>query len=178
MKTLLRRLAIPALLAPLALGTGATPSGAMSLSLSDDHVRWSGHRDPADARFAITTEDGKVTLLLTDHVVAVQLSERMVHKVRRELRDKREDQEDNALGMAIASAVIGTVEHLIDDSFVCCVSDLRDVSYDHGRLRFTARNGESVFEDADVCDTDVMASFSERDARSFVREFRRLKGRD
>ena len=65
-----------------------------------------------------------------------------------------------------------------DDSFVCCVNDLRDVSYDGERLRFTARNGKQVFEDSELDDTDVMASFSDRDARSFVREFRRLKGRD
>ena len=44
----------------------------------------------------------------------MQLSERMVHKVRRELRNK-EDRQNSAIGMAIASAVMGTVRELIDD---------------------------------------------------------------
>ena len=139
-------------------------------------ARDGGVRDGVgDARIAITTEDGNVSLLLNDREVAVQLSERMVHKVRRELRDRKEEQ-DTALGFAIASAVIGTVSELIDNSFVCRVSDVRDVCYERGRLRFTARNGEQIFEDVDLCDNeDVMASFSERDAQRFVREFRRLK---
>ena len=174
MKTALHRLSAPALVLGLALATNSAPARAMSISMSGDHVRWSRHHDPSDARLAITTEDGKVTLLLTDRDVAVQLSERQVHRVRRELRDKKEEQ-DNPLGMAIVAAVVGTVQELIDDSFACCVHDLRDVWYEDGRLRFTARNGEPVFGDVDLCDTDVMASFSERDAQRFVREFWKVK---
>jgi hypothetical protein len=49
------------------------------------------------------------------------------------------------------------------------------VSYEDGRLLFTARDGRQIFEDVDMDDSDVTASFSERDARKFVREFRRLK---
>jgi hypothetical protein len=177
MKTFLPAIALPALLATSALAIWAPASGATSLSLSGDYVHWSGHHNPEDARLAITTEDGKVTLLLTDRVVALQLSERTIHHVRRELRDKEDEERDNVLGMAIASAVIGTVRELIDDSFACCVHDVRDVTYQDGRLRFTGRNGKPVFEDTDIDDTDVMAAFSERDARAFVREFRRLKGR-
>lgn len=167
-------LAVSAILATTALLVTPLPSQALSVNCSGDHVRWAEHHDPADARFAITTEDGKVTLLLTDREVAVQLSERMVHRVQRKLRDKADDQ-DNPLAMAIVSAVTGSVRELIDDSFECRVRDLRDVSYEDGRLVFTSRNGKPVFEDTDLCDTDVMSSFSERDARDFVREFRRLK---
>jgi len=170
-------LALPAVLATSAMLAIAPvrPVTAMSLSLEGDHVRWAEHHDLADARFAITTEDGKVTLLITDREVAVQLSDRMVHRVQRKLRNKTEEQ-DNPVGMAIASAVVGTVREMIDDSFECRLRDLRDVAYEDGRLRFTARNGESVFEDTDLCDSDdVMSRFSERDARAFVREFRKAK---
>jgi hypothetical protein len=107
----------------------------------------------------------------------MQLSERTLHRVRREMRDKQEEQEDNLLGAVIAKAVIATVSEMIDHSFACCIHDIRDVSYEDGRLMITGRNGKPVFEDADVCDTDVLASFSEHDAQNFVREFRRLKGR-
>jgi hypothetical protein len=177
MNTLVPQPAFLALLAACALVAHAAPSRATSLSVSGDYVHWSGHHDPDDARLAITTEDGKVTLLLTDRLIALQLSDRMVHRVRRELRDKQDEERDNVLALAIASAVIGTVQELIDDSFSCCLHDVRDVSYEDGRLRLIGRNGKPLFEDADMCDTDVLASFSERDALRFVREFRRIKGR-
>src|SRR5262245_44482845 len=168
---------IPLALLALLL-TPVAPAHGMSVSCSGDHVRWAEHHDPANARLAITTEDGKVTMLLTDHEVALQLSERTVHRVKRELRQKENEQRDNALGMALASAVIGTVRELIDDSFEVRLRDLRDVSYDGERLLLVGRNGKPVFDDTDIDDTDVMASFSERDAREFVREFRRLKAGD
>jgi len=94
--------------------------------------------------------------------------------VDRELRDKQ-DLEDNWLGAAIVTAVVGTVRDLVDNSLECRIRDLRDVSYEDGQLRFIARNGRPVFDDADVCDGDVTSAFSERDARTFVREFRKLK---
>jgi hypothetical protein len=167
-------LAVSAILATITLMASPLPSHALSVNCSGDHVRWAEHHDPADARFAITTEDGKVTLLLTDRDVAVQLSDHMVHRVKHKLRDKVDDQDD-PLAMAIVTAVAGTVRELIDDSFECRLRDLRDVSYQGGRLRFTSREGKPVFEDTDLCDTDVMSSFSERDARHFVEQFRRIK---
>jgi hypothetical protein len=143
-------------------------------NLSGDHVRWADHHDLAAARYAITTEDGKVTLVLTDDDVAIQLSDRTLHRVRRELKDKEED-EENFLASIIKTVVIGTVGEMIDHSFACPVRKLRDVSYQDGRLVLTDKNGSHVFEDANIDDSDVLASFSEKDARNFVREFHRLK---
>ena len=148
---------------------------ATDLNLNCDHAHWANHHDPAAARIAITTQDGKVTMLLTDRDVVLQLSDRTVHRVRRELRDKKEEQEDNWFAYAIVSAVQGTVSELIDNSVECRVRYLRDASYENGRIVLTGRNGKEVFADTDVCDSDVMSSFSEKDARNFVREFRKLK---
>ena len=61
--------------------------------------RWS-------ARFAITTEDGGTVLLLTDDRVAMQLSDRTLHKVKHKLRDQENDDDDGALGHAIKVAVL------------------------------------------------------------------------
>lgn len=139
-----------------------------------DLVHLSGHQDLDAARIAITTQDGKVTLLLTERDVAFQLSDRTVRRVRRQLRDT-EDEQDNWFASAIVTAVTATVRGLIDHSVVCHVRDLRDVSYENGRLVFRGRNGRRVFDDAEVDHTDIATAFSERDAREFVREFRRLK---
>ena len=158
----------------IALLLASTGAHATSMSLSGDYVRWVEHHDVDDARLAITTENGKVTLLITQRVVALQLSDHMIRKVKHKLRDKVENQDD-ALGRAIVSAVAGSVREMIDSSFEIRIQDLRDVTYEDGRLRFIGRNGKAIFEESEFDDDDVMSSFSETDARAFVREFHRLK---
>jgi len=175
MKTVTIGIALLALAASPAFSPGSV-AHATSIHCSgmDPYVHWADRCDPTDARVTITTEDGDVTLLLTERDVVMQLSDRTLRKVQRELRDAEDDQ-DNVLASAIVTAVTATVRELLGHSFVCHVRDLRDVSYEDGRLVFTGRNGRTVFGHADVCDSDVTRAFSERDARSFVREFRRLK---
>jgi len=175
MKTAAIGFALLALAAAPALPTGPTAEAcSISCSEFDHYSRWTHRRDPAEARIAITTEGGEVTLLLTDRDVMFQLSERTLRRVDRKLRDAREDQ-DNPLADAIAAVVTGTVRELLDHGLACRVRDLRDVRYEDGRLVFIGRDGEEVFDDVDVCDEDLAQAFSERDARDFVREFRRLK---
>jgi hypothetical protein len=175
----MRTVAIGILLFALA-AEPAIPSGptarATSLTCSGlgDCVHWSDRCDPGDARFAITTEDGEMTLLLTDRDVVIQLSNRTLHRVHRHLRDV-EDEQDNWLASAIVTAVTGTVRELLDHSFVCHVRDLRDVTYEDGHLVLIGRDGRRVFGNAHACDMDASRAFSDRDARNFVREFRRLK---
>ena len=169
--------AIPIGIALLALAAlPALPAGPVASAgvCCGRHVRWAAHHDPSDAQFAITTENDKVTLLLTDRVVALQLSERTLHRVQRELHAK-EERQDHWLGAVIASVVIGTVGDLLDTSFECRLRDLRDVRFEDGRLEFIGRDGRPVFGHTDVCDTDLATAFSQWDAENFVREFRRVK---
>jgi hypothetical protein len=149
-------------------------AGGFTCSGRGQYIHWSDRLDPADARLAITTEDGGVTLLLTDRAVVMQLSDRTMRHVHRELKDAREEQ-DNVLASVIATVVTGTVREALDSGFLCRVRDLRDVTYEDGRLVFIARNGRPVFENVEVNDTEVTEAFSEKDARRFVREFRRVK---
>ena len=165
--------ALPALLGVSLL---AGPAGANCPGMNCcDHVHFARHQDVAAARSAITTEDGKVTMVLTDRVVALQLSDRTLHRVQRELHDKQEDAQDNVFAAVIVNVVTKTVGRLLDHSFACRLHDLSDVAYQNGRLVLTERNGRRLFEDAEVCQSDVLASFSPVDAMSFVREFHRLK---
>jgi hypothetical protein len=165
--------AVLALAAMPALPAGPT-ADAMTISCRDKYVRLREHQDLADARFAMDSRNGKVTLLLSDRVVAFQLSDRTVNKVRRELRDKKEEQ-DNWFAAAIVTAVAGTVSEFIDSSVECRIRDLKDVRFQDGRLVFISRDGRQIFDDVDVDDSDVCSSFSDSDARRFVREFRRVK---
>lgn len=147
-------------------------------SCCDMPVRWAQRHDADGARVAITSGDGDVALLLTDDVVAMQLSDRTLRKIKRELRHERNEDEDNAFALAIKSAVVASVGSLLDHSAECPIRDLKDVDYRQGRLIFTTENGRRLFDSVHVDDQDVMRGFSENDARLFVREFRRAKARE
>ena len=177
----MRTISFAAVFLALAAAQPGLPEGpnaaASGLSCCEFPARWAARHDSEDARIAITTEDGDVTLLLTRRVVALQLSDRTFHKVNRELRRKNDEEEDNPIAGAIKTAVIGGVRALLDHSAECPVRELNDVAYRGGRLIFTTEDGDRIFEDVEVDNSDVMSDFSERDAREFVREFRRLKAR-
>jgi hypothetical protein len=158
-----------------AFAHGSISSPTVHSSCCESPARWEDRQDPRDARIAIVTEDDDAMLVLTDDVVAVQLSDRVMRKVRRELRKEEDLDDDNALAHAIKAAVLSGVRALLDHSAVCSIRDLRDVDYRHGRLVFTTEDGERIFDDIDVNGEDVMSGFSDRDARVFVREFRRIK---
>ena len=146
-------------------------------SCCDWPARWAPRHSAAEQRFAIDTESGKATLLLTDKVAAIQLSDRTLHRLERKFKAEQEDDEDNVIAQAIKTAVLGSVRALLDHSAECPIRELRDVEYRNGKLIFISEDGDRVFEDIDVSDEDVMTTFSDRDARAFVREFRKLKQR-
>ncbi len=156
---------------------GHDSSPTLCASCCKSPARWDDRQDSRDARLSIVTEDGDAMLILTDDLVAVQLSDRVMRKVRREFRREDDADDDNALAHAIKAVVLSGVRALLDHSAVCSIRDLRDVDYRHGCLELTTEDGERIFEDIDVNDSDVMCGFSAANAHAFVREFRRLKAR-
>lgn len=140
-------------------------------------ARWSSRQDLRDARLAITTQDGKATLILTDDAVAAQLSDRVIRKIDRKLRNERDESEDNVLARTIKTAVMNSVRTVLDHSIECSIDDVSDVEYRRGRLIVTTEDGDRLFENVEISDQEMMEGFSETDARAFVREFRRLKNR-
>ncbi|HEX8274313.1 MAG TPA: hypothetical protein VF615_16875 [Longimicrobiaceae bacterium] len=173
---LLLLLAVPARAVSAQIhGTRVTVSAD---SDDDSPGRLGQRRDPRGARSAIATRDGKVALLLTRDEVVMQLTDRALRDIRREMAedmDEDDDGEEGFLEGIVQAAVRRSVSSMLNRSVEYPVSDLRDVQYRGGRLLFTTRDGERVFENVNVNDTDVMESFSEADARAFVREFQRLK---
>ncbi len=177
MKTLVIGFALLAVaIAPApASGPQAHASGFTCNGFPGRDVHFSERRDPTRARIAITSQDGEVTMLLTNREVVLQLSDRTMRHVRRELKDAEEEHEDNWLGSVFVTAVAGTVRELLDHSVSWRVKDLRDVTYEDGCMQFIGRNGKAVLGDEGDCDSDVTHTFSEPDARNFIREFRRVK---
>jgi hypothetical protein len=142
----------------------------------DEPMRWSKRHDTSRARSAITTRNGKVTLVLTQRVVAFQLSDRTMRKIDRELhRARNQDDGVDAIGDAFKVAALSTVRSLLDHSAECPLDELRDVRYVDGRMEFITRDGDPVFRHLSMDDDDMLEAFDPDDAADFVREFRRLK---
>ena len=138
---------------------------------------WGARHDLGGARFAIVSEDRVSALVLTHDVVAVQLGDRVLRKLDREIA-REKDEDDGLLAQVIKSAVLGSVRELLDHSLECPIEDLRDVRYRDGRLVLVTEHGRRVFEDLTINDQKVLESFSEHDALAFVREFHRAKERE
>ncbi len=153
------------------------PRVTVSTSSDDDdsHGRIGPRRHLRDARAAIATRDGMVALLLTRDAVAMQLTDRGLRDIGRDMDGDMEEEEEGFLAGIIQAAVRSSVTTMLKRSVEYPVSEIRDVSHRDGRLVFTSEDGERVFDSVKVNDTDVMTSFSDADARAFVREFRRLK---
>ncbi len=150
-------------------------SGGMHVSGIAPPVTWAGRHDPARARFAILTEDRAAALVLTRDRVAIQLSDRALRELDREIAREQDEDEDNALAGVIKGAVLGGVRALLDHSLECPIDELRDVRCEDGRLVLVTADGHRIFEDIDIHDRAVLEGFSEHDARAFAREFRRAK---
>lgn len=132
--------------------------------------------DTADARIAITTQGGAATLLLTDRVVALQLSDHTFKHVMRSLKEKEYDDDDIVFAAAIKHAVFSTVRAVLDRSAEFPIREIRDVEYRDGRLELLTTNGRAAFRELRIEDTeDTLSGFSEHDALAFVREFHRVK---
>jgi len=138
-------------------------------------VHWAPRHVPTDREFAITSEDGRTTLLLTRDALAVQLSDRTLHTVQRELRRQESEREDNAFGDILRAAVVAGVRRMLDHSAECEIRDLDDVDYRDGTLVLVANGGVRAMRHLSVDDRPVLAGFSEHSARAFVREFRLRK---
>jgi hypothetical protein len=140
-------------------------------------VEWGTRHDLARARFAIITEDRAAALVLTRDLVAIQLSDRTLRDLDREIAREKDDEDDGVIADAIKGAILGGVRALLDHSLECPIADLRDVRYRDGRLILITEDGDRIFEDLNINDHEVLDGFPEHDALAFVREFRRAKER-
>lgn len=163
--------------AALAKQSDDCPNVTIRGGCCDPPVRWAERWDRGEARRAITTQDGAVSLLIDDREVALQLSDRAMHKIGRKLHQQAENADENPIGQALKDAVLTVVRSMLDHSIECRVRDLRSVDYRDGRLELITNDGDRLFEKIEVDDRDVLESFSPADARDFVSEFQRVKHR-
>jgi hypothetical protein len=141
----------------------------------DSPARPGPRHDLRDARFAITTTDDVASLLLTPRVLALQLTDHGLGRIGREMDDDDDGDDGGFIGRFVASVVKSSVRSILRRSLEIPIDDVRSVDYRNGRLVITTEDDDRVFDQVEIDDTEVMESFSRRDAEEFVRQFRALK---
>ncbi len=153
----------------------ARHSSTMEVGRIESPASWGRRHELGRTRCAMLTRDGSAVLLLTRDRVAVQLSDRTMRQIDRELREEDEGDDDGVLAEVIRGAVMGSVRAMLNHSVECPIADLDDVRYRGGRLELITADGGRLFEDMQVDDRDLLESFWPADARAFVGSFHRLK---
>ena len=177
MKSYLPLLAAALLLAP-AHDLAAQGRHGSRVEVSDHDGRMGPRRTLSQTDFAITTTNHMASLMLVDGKVAMQLTDRALRDIGRDMdQDAREEEDEGFLARTIANAVRNSVGSMLRRSIEYPVSEIESVEYRRGRLVFTTEDGEEIFENVEVNDTELMEAFSPSDAQAFVREFRALKAR-
>lgn len=129
---------------------------------------------PEDADFAITSRDGEVALLLGDEGLTLQLTDRALREVRREM-DSDLDREDGLFASMIGVVVRSSVRSVLDHGLRYGLEDLDDVRFRDGRLVITDREGHRVLESVEIGGNRALEGFAPRDAQALADRFRRLK---
>ena len=156
--------ALASLLTAAAAFAGDKKGISISFGSEDPRTKMAPRHDVRDARMAITNRDQSVSLLLTDEVVAVQLTDRALAKV---------STKDDAtfLEELVASGVRLAIRKAVEYP----IANIRSVEIRDGALVLTNDKNQPVFTEVKVNGTDVLRDFAVSDAARFMSAFRAIK---
>lgn len=119
------------------------------------------------AAFSIVNEEREAALLLRESTMVMQLTDRGLNRIDRELK---KEQDNASLGSRILAAVVGTsIRTLLDRAIEYSLWDVKRAFVEDGVLVIENKAGKRVFEDVNVNDEKLLATFSERDAKRFAK---------
>ncbi|HEX8671557.1 MAG TPA: hypothetical protein VF710_06700 [Longimicrobium sp.] len=133
----------------------------------DSDTRFVERQPLRRATSAIQTRGGEVALLLIDRKLVMQLTDRGLSEIDRDMRDDAM-KEESGFARVVAGMVRGGVRTMLDRGIEYPVSELREARYENGRLILEDREGNLIFKDVQVNDVQVMESFSPAEARAFA----------
>lgn len=129
--------------------------------------------DIKDSEYGMTTKEGSVDLMLTNHSIIIQFSDRFLTDLDDEIRSEADVDEASVLAEVITSMVSSGVQSLLNRAIEIPIYEIKEVYYDDGWLHIIDRDGEEIFEELEIDDVYIMEDFSRRDARRFVSEAER-----
>lgn len=145
----------------LALADDGKRGISLSFNSDDAHTQVGPRHAAGEARMAITTRDGSTSLLLLKNVVAVQLTDQTLAKV-------KPDEDEGLLAELVASGV----RVMLRKSVEYPLTNIRSVEVRDGVLTLLNDKNQPVFQDVKINGQNVMRSFSPADATRFVNAYR------
>lgn len=153
--------------AALALALAAQPAEAQRRNDSGSDARVVERQPLRRASSAIETRGGEVALLLIDRRLVMQLTDRGLGEIDRDMeRDAKK--EESGFARFVSGMVRSGVRSLLDRGIEVPLSEIREARYANGRLILEDRDGDELFKDVQVNDIQVMESFSPAEARAFA----------
>jgi hypothetical protein len=165
MKTLTCALAL--LLCAGSASAGEKKQGiSISFNSEDSRTRLAARHDAREARLAVSTRNGAAVLLLTNDVVAVQLTDATLAKV---------ETEDDA--NFLEELIVSGVRLAVGKSVEYPIAHIRSAEIRDGALALTSDQGKPVFDNVKVNGENVTHDLSTGDAAKFVNAFRAVKAK-
>lgn len=124
-------------------------------------------------RYAIHSSGGEVKMGLTDEHVYFRLSDETLAEIERDM--KRDTENEEGLGGAIAGAVTRGVSDLLRHRLQYRVEEIRDLHYDEGAFRIEFEDGSYKAPEMQSGDSGTPL-FEDAEAQRFIEAFRDLKG--
>lgn len=138
---------------------------SITFDSKDPHVHLGPRHEGHDARIVITTHDGSTSLLLMKDVVAVQLTDHALAKI------KPKD-DDNFLEELVVSGVQVALRKAVEYP----IANIRTVEVRDGVLTIVNDQNQTIFKEIKVNGTEVLHDFSTADAARFVSAFKAVRG--
>ena len=137
----------------------------------------------SDADYAIVTQRGEAALLIEGTDVVMQLTDRGISGITKDLDEDRDRKDENEgvaariIEKTVLAAIRGPLQALLDHGMAYPIAEIESVEYIDGRLEFRDLDGELIFGDVDINGNDIMSDFSIREATAFINQFNAVKGR-
>ncbi|MEX2457250.1 MAG: hypothetical protein WD381_08030 [Balneolaceae bacterium] len=126
-----------------------------------------------DAKLAISNRDNSVDLLLTNEAIVFQFTEDYLKEIADDIEES-DKMHDSASFVQIFKEVISqSVYTLLDRAIAVPLSEIKQISYENGKIIIISTDDEELFEDLEINDKQILEDFSRRDAQRFVAESER-----
>jgi hypothetical protein len=132
---------------------------------------------PGDVR--VYNQDSSVDVVLQGDRIMAGLSQKTVAKVRDEIAKSTSKDSGTTFGVNIGQIVKNSVAGAIGTHVVYRIADIRDISYDDGRLEIEWEHGghHDLFGSTRVDHENVSDTFSREEAQRLIDAFHARKGK-
>lgn len=122
----------------------------------------------SDAELSISNQDKSIDLILTNDAIAFQFTENYLSEIADEIEGSDYMHDSASFAQIFKSVISKSVHSLLDRAISIPLIEIKQISYDSGKIVIINKEGEELFNDFEINDKQIMEDFSKRDAKRFV----------